>query len=79
MNMVDRHNAIALQYAAHEGEDECLKELLPLSYINHTDDYGLTALSLACEKGFPECVDLLIKAGADVDISGFPKKKIQNN
>ena len=68
VSIMDKHNAIALQYAAHGGKDEYLKELLILSDINHTDDCDLTALLLACERGSPKCVDLLLKAGADVNI-----------
>ena len=74
VNMVDDNNANALHYAAKEGEDECLKELLKVSDLKHTyinqsnGANGLTALSLACRRGSSKCVDLLLKAGADVNI-----------
>ena len=36
--------------------------------INHRNDCDFTAILFACEKGCLKCVDLLIKAGADVNI-----------
>ena len=68
VNMVDVNNAIALLYAACNGKDKCLADLLTTSNTNHTNSDGYTALLLACRKGFPKCADLLLKAGADVNI-----------
>ena len=67
-NMMDANNAIALHYAAFKGKDECLEQLLTTSIINHTDSNGFTALLGASQNGFTKCVDLLLKAGADVNI-----------
>ena len=33
-----------------------------MSDINHTDFCGFTALSRACQKVFPKCVNLLLRA-----------------
>ena len=38
--------------------------------MNMTDDGGFTALKMAISKGLDQCVDWLIKAGADVNIAG---------
>ena len=70
VNMGDVNNATALHYASLKGHDECLSELLTTSDINNTDLYGRTPLLLACRFGFPKCVDLLLKAGADVNMKG---------
>ena len=68
VNIEDNNNNIALQYAVHKGDDNCLKELLSESEIDHMDNSGFTALSLACAKGFTSCANLLLEAGADVNI-----------
>ena len=68
VNMVDENNTVALHYAAFNGEDECLAELLTTSNINHTNSNGFTALSRACRSGFPKCVEVLLKAEANVNI-----------
>ena len=68
-NKVGRYNCIALHYAVDSNRYECLKVLLkiPGIHLNHRNRLGFTPLSEACQLGFPECVDLLIKAGADVN------------
>ena len=68
VNMVDENNENALHYAAYNDEVECLGKVLTTLNINHTNSNGLTALSSACQRGFPKCVDLLLKAGANVNI-----------
>ena len=68
VNMADENNAVAPHYAANNDEVECLAEVLTTLNINHTDSNGYTALSSACQRGFPKCVDLLLKTGANVNI-----------
>ena len=36
--------------------------------VNTTNNYGMTALLLACKRGLPYCVELLIQEGANVNI-----------
>lgn len=39
--------------------------------MNVGDKYGTTALVWACRKGSAEIVDMLLKAGANVDTAGM--------
>lgn len=39
--------------------------------VNVGDKYGTTALVWACRKGNAEIVDMLLKAGANVDTAGM--------
>ena len=50
---------------SHELRPYAMKRITPLSSAARLQ---LTALMMAVEKGSPECVDLLIKAGADLNL-----------
>lgn len=39
--------------------------------VTASDKYGTTALVWACRKGNAEIVDMLLKAGANVDTAGM--------
>ena len=40
----------------------------PAAIVNLIQDYGVTALALAANKGHKQVVDVLLKAGANPDI-----------
>ncbi|CAF4392657.1 unnamed protein product, partial [Rotaria magnacalcarata] len=54
---------------------ECVKRLLAYhANPNHQNQSGISALMLAAEKGFFECVKLLVQAGADLELAPTGKK-----
>ena len=53
--------------AALKGQLEMVKLLIPLSRLNDVDCIGDTAAMRCCEEGQPECLRLLIDAGADLE------------
>jgi len=58
-----------LRTAAKKGEIDKVRALLAQGAdINSKDDYGKTALFLACEKGQAEIVSVLLKNGANMEI-----------
>ena len=61
---------VPLMVAAWEGRVDFLKSLLSdnRTSINQQDSNGFTALIKACANGEKECRDLLLAAGADVNI-----------
>ena len=65
--------------AADLGRSECLATLLPYTKYDTTSStvdkpakYGTTALHVASSKGHTECVQLLIDAGALIDVQCGP-------
>ena len=49
---------------------ECVKRLLAhRANANHQNQSGISALMLAAEQGYFECVKLLVQAGADVELA----------
>lgn len=49
---------------------ECVKRLLgQRANPNHRNQSGISALMLAAEQGFFECVKLLVQAGADLELA----------
>ena len=59
-----------LMFAAMFGDIRALKILLKgRAIVNYQDDIGTSALLHAVRQGSSQCVDLLIKAGANVNIT----------
>ena len=57
-----------LIYAAEEGNYECMRVLIDEGTdVNHTNNFGYSALWHAVFKGHSKCTQLLIEAGADVN------------
>lgn len=55
---------------------ECVKRLLQhRANANHQNQSGISALMLAAEQGFFDCVDLLVQAGADLELAPSGKKR----
>ena len=73
---VDGRGKSALMIAAHHGRQRALDKLLEFGkddLINMQDDHGRTALSDAAASGHFDCLNALLKAGADpgiTDING---------
>jgi len=68
-------NLNLLHYAVEFGHIQCTKKLLTiLSQDINEYRYGLTPLMIACNGGFTEIVELLLKNGADINL--FSKRKI---
>ena len=63
MNKADDYRDAPLMWAAKTGQAECLLEL-----IKSGADVN-SALFPACRSGFPSCVDVLLKAGAHMNMS----------
>ncbi|MDF1656880.1 MAG: ankyrin repeat domain-containing protein [Verrucomicrobiales bacterium] len=56
--------------AAYEDQTELVAQLIEDgSDVNQTNDYGVAALSLACQNGNAKIVKMLLEAGADPDTS----------
>ncbi|CAF1052114.1 unnamed protein product [Rotaria sordida] len=56
--------------ATKYNNSECVKCLLEYhANPNHQNHFGISALMLAAEQGYFECVKLLIQAGADIDLA----------
>lgn len=54
--------------AAIENQTRILRALIGAhADVNHADRYGVTPLHLAASKGFGECVEMLARAGANVN------------
>ena len=54
---------------------ECVKRLLARhANPNHQNQSGISALMLAAEQGYAECVRLLVQCGADLELA--PSGKI---
>ncbi|KAF2866829.1 glycerophosphocholine phosphodiesteras-like protein Gde1 [Massariosphaeria phaeospora] len=84
VNYQDDQGETALHVAARFGHDECTKVLLEGSSVYKTEidipekTFGWTPLFIACVDGHPSTVELLVKAGADVeraDNSGWTAKE----
>lgn len=52
---------------AEEGNMEGLRECLPHLDVDYASKNGDTALHIACQKGYKDCVRLLVAAGAALD------------
>jgi len=67
VNQPDPAGNTALHWAARSGQFECLKELLDVSQVNieSVNKLGDTALMLAVAHTHANCVELLLKGGAD--------------
>lgn len=76
----------AIREAARQGHAKELSELLQKwkgdSVINEGDSIGTTALHTATSNGHKECVQLLLDAGADINLKNVygqaPYNKAQN-
>lgn len=70
VNGLDRAGNTALFWAAHAGHTACVRLLLqrPSIHIDVQNKLGDTALHAASWKCRPECVSLLLDAGADVHL-----------
>src|SRR5207245_673510 len=57
-----------LHWAAHWNDLETAQLLLRAGvYVNAANDYGVTALSLACENGNAAMIEMLLKAEANAN------------
>jgi ankyrin repeat protein len=55
--------------AARKGDIETVRSLLAKGVdVNTKSNYGATALSFACDRGYTELVKLLLEKGADVNV-----------
>ena len=74
-NSRDAYGATALMNAAYMGNLEMVNDLLAAgAEVDAKDELGWTALMKACnnaemDRGFPDVVERLIAAGADVNVS----------
>ena len=68
VNATDCFGYSAFMYAAKAGNLDALKILGDLGNINRESNLGSTALILAAENGNGDCVNYLVKSGADVNI-----------
>ena len=70
VNLVDDEGCIALQYAGRYGDHVIVKQLLDAGAdVNKAEGYrGRTALMEAACEDNPECVNVLLTAGANVNI-----------
>lgn len=74
-NARDAYGATALMNAAYMGNLEMVNDLLAAgAEVDAKDELGWTALMKACnnaemDRGFPDVVERLIAAGADVNVS----------
>ena len=64
----DRFNLSLIQSARLGNERQVRAALAKGAQINATDSQGTTALMFAAQRGFVQIVDLLIAAGADLDL-----------
>lgn len=55
---------------------ECVRRLLAQhANPNHQNQSGISALMLAAEQGYFECVKLLVQAGADLELAPSGKRR----
>uniref|UniRef100_A0A0N4ZX42 Osteoclast-stimulating factor 1 n=1 Tax=Parastrongyloides trichosuri TaxID=131310 RepID=A0A0N4ZX42_PARTI len=76
-NSLDKSGATPLFWACHSGFVDIVKLLLSLKNIdiNNKNKMGDTALHAAAWKGRGEIVELLVEAGADVNLKNDDKNK----
>lgn len=53
----------------HEKSDELLNELNNLENVNFQDEWGISYLQVACRSQYLEAVEVLLKKGADPNIT----------
>lgn len=53
----------------HEKSDELLSKLNNLENVNFQDETGISYLQVACRSQYPEAVEVLLKNGADPNIT----------
>jgi len=73
INAKDKKNRTALMYACTTGNVAIVRYLIEQGFaeINHQSEYGETALSISCERGYDTLVQLLLEHQAEVNISGM--------
>ncbi|KAG8185566.1 hypothetical protein JTE90_017569 [Oedothorax gibbosus] len=76
VNGLDKAGCTALHWAAHAGNEECVKELLkvPNVEINVQNKLGDTPLHSCAWKGYSEVVKMLLDKGADATIKNNENK-----
>ena len=70
--VADHEGHTCLTLAAYNGHTETVRYLvsLPEMDVNHMDEYGYTAVLAVAEVDHPDVMEVLIDAGADIEVKG---------
>ncbi|KAG5839015.1 hypothetical protein ANANG_G00229860 [Anguilla anguilla] len=72
-NMPNRTGHLPIHRAAHRGHQLALERLIPVTRRDAVKESGISPLHSAADGGYPQCIELLLNAGYDVNYMLHPR------